>query len=58
MNKYEYKIEFETDFKDILEVINKINNILVNSELNEYITNIKPTFTILEMEDKGLILYD
>lgn len=48
MNKYEYKIEFESDFKDIPEVINKINSILVNSELNEHITNIKPTFTILE----------
>lgn len=51
MNKYEYKIEFESDFKDIPEVINEINSILVNSELNEHITNIKPTFTILEGDE-------
>ena len=48
MNKYEYKIEFESEFKDIPEVVNNINNILVNSKLNEYVINIKPTFTILE----------
>lgn len=58
MSRYEYKIEFESEFKDISDIVNKINNVLVNSELNEHITNIKPTFTILEMEDKGLILYD
>ncbi len=58
MSRYEYKIEFESEFKDIPDIVNKINNVLVNSELNEHITNIKPTFTILEMEDKGLILYD
>lgn len=48
MNKYEYKIEFESDFKDILKIINKINDVLINNDLDKCITNIKPTFTILE----------
>jgi hypothetical protein len=50
--KYEYKIEFEADF-NILPIINKINEILVNSKLNNYAKSIKPTFTILkEKENK------
>ena len=48
MNKYEYKIEFESDFKDIIKAINKINQTIINDNLDGYITNIKPTFTILE----------
>lgn len=46
--KYEYKIEFEADMKNMLTVINKINDILVNSELKDYAKNIKPTFIILK----------
>lgn len=54
MNKYEYKIEFESDFKDLYRVLNVINNILANSELNEYATNIKPTFTILKGDNDDI----
>jgi len=48
MNKYEYKIEFESDFKDVLKIIDKINDIFIDNGLGNYVTNIKPTFTILE----------
>ena len=54
MNKYEYKIEFESDFKDLHRILNVINNILSNSELNEYATNINPTFTILKGDNDAV----
>jgi hypothetical protein len=50
MNKYEYKIEFECDFKDVLKSINKVTEIL-KQELGEYAINITPTFTIINKRD-------
>ena len=55
MNKYEYKLEFESDFKDILIIINEVNDILINSSLSKNITNIKPTFTIVRKEDNNAV---
>jgi hypothetical protein len=46
--RFEYKITFDADIKKIPVIINKINEILCNSELNEHITNIEPTITIID----------
>ena len=54
MNKYEYKLEFESEFKDITAIINSINSILAQSELNDIVTNIKPTFTILDGDNDAI----
>lgn len=48
INKYEYKMEFESKIEDLHRILNVISDMLANDELNEYATNVKPTFTILE----------
>lgn len=45
MNKYEYKIEFESNNNDMQTVIEEITETLKNN-LNGLIYNYKPTFTI------------
>ncbi len=49
MNRYEYKLAFESDIEDVPNILIKITKIL-ETELKDKITNIMPTFTILKEE--------
>jgi len=58
MNKYEYKIIFETNNNNLNNpeetipiILDKITNI-IRSELLQYVDNPMVTFTILEKDDK------
>jgi len=58
MNKYEYKINFETNNinlnnpeKTIPIILDKITNI-IRTELLQYVDNPMITFTILEKDEK------
>lgn len=53
MDKFEYKIEFESDFDKVFDVINKISDTITNSEFKDVCTNMKFTFTILD-DDGGI----
>ena len=47
MNKFEYKLTFESDAEDIPDILSKITEIL-KEELLDKIVNIIPTLTILD----------
>jgi len=52
MDKYEYKVEFETNKPETIPIIlDKITNI-IRTELLQYVDNSMVTFTILEKEVK------
>ena len=51
LSKFEYKLNFEYDLKDVPDILFRITEI-IKTELKDKITNVTPTFTVLERSNK------